>query len=530
MTHNMFWLFLLPLAVAAQSACPAGECFTSTGCVESVYGARCVECSARGYLDGSACVCYPALAPLDPDTCAFVHAPAQSVPSVCPAGRCEYAPGLCAPSTDLVRCLECNEQGYLVDALVDGVYAVRSCRCFDPVAYSSAIACVGIYNVSSVATLVAAQSRATITPHDSRELGCFELVGQPTNYGEPYDLTFKCCVEALGPAPQAYLASSGLGHLGECNAYVARDPDAAPCVTAEGLDCRDAVVCGGHGRWNAELYRCECFERWGLAPTGLVGPTYDPDGEAETHACTVCSGWWGPSLSPDACSAPYTPDPVTGADAVCGGNGVYERGRCACYQSDADGWWDLAVVTGEFERLVYVDGVVETERYEASVATCAICSRGAGPPPGSENPCSTMVFAPTAAPTSAPTVPSRLTLRELVVGNATFDWQPTECGEGFYRVVESDGVAIADLARAWGFRDDVPVVSVDGVLIAATYELFALGVLNASVATVTNATGWWAAPCGNSTTGVARLANVTDQTGEYDAGCVDALAQLCVGE
>ncbi len=491
--------------------CPPGQCFTAEGCVPSVSGTLCVECFARGYLVGDVCVCYANQQPLDL-SCDYLYKTSVSVPSDCWPGMCEVDDGVCVTSTPTVRCVECLYQGYLVDRLVGGVDLVRTCECFDGRRYDAGIRCAPVFDAAPTATLSANQSLAWVNASQSLQIGCYEQNDAPHDFGTPNPpLPYRCCSPAVGPPPNTGLT--------ECDTFVGLDPDVEPCVTAQGENCGDPTTCAGHGRWDGS--HCVCDHGWKLVGTGLFFENQ------ETYVCSECEGWNGPRVYPDMCTGPYTPDPLTGEDAVCGGNGILVDGACVCYQSDADGWWALVDVTAVFRKFVYVSGLLTEVQYSSTVATCGICSAGASPPPGEQDSCSVNVFAPTSSPTASPTSLQKSTLFLQSVGNATFDWRPTDCGVGV-RVVESDGVSIADLPQAWGFSGANPVYSGD-FLIAESWSRFSEGVLNNSLRALTNATGWWTLPCPlNATESIARLTNATEARGDYLASCSDELARLCV--
>ncbi len=540
MTSRLVILLLLAAFARASPLCDPTFCFTTTtdGCVLSEVGVDCVECSNRGYLQDGSCVCETSLRPLD-STCGYVDPVVVSVPSNCMSDECEIAEG-CVASVYGVRCSECLTRGYLVNRFVAGLYETRQCACYDPRNCDASARCAPLFNLSTVVELVSVQNIANVTPHNDPRLGYYA----PRIINGISGVPIECAHEACGPSPNTFLSSSSLGQLTECNTDVAIDPAVAPCTTSQNENCGTKQICGGHGAWNNQ---CDCFAKWKLESTNQQGC----DGST-AYACLSCEGWWGPSVyiaptcsnpaQPDTCSAvtsmcsvPYTPDPVTGEDVECSGNGIYENGRCQCYASDQLGWWALRFVTGTFSKMVYVDGDLETVLYNSTVATCAGCLSGAGPPPSEteNNPCSSIVFAPTVSPTTSPTSLERVTLMQLGSGDGFFDWEPTACipdatTAETARVVESAGVSILHLAEAWGFSPSVAVYWLNGSLVADTWTLFAEGISNRTLEGLVTDSAWWSRPCSvNETESLARWTNSTT-VDLLAAECDATYAYLCV--
>lgn len=338
----MFWLLLL---VSATTACPLGQCTTIAGdCVPSILGVQCGECDWTAWLDGSTCV--PNLPP-----------------TPCAPGSCRGTSGECLPSDYGVRCSECFYRGYLAPGGV--------CVCYSTLAVP-ALHCASPFPTDRTEeSLVATVDSVWCEAFQSHMLGCFATVPR-IEYGESGVSTpSACCSDIYGP-PIGQLVEDGSIGWQECNTYGTFDPDEPAGVSPW-------RTCSGHGRWNAQTYRCECSDRW----NGLrIGVDFF-DSAAAVYSCRECFGFWGPrpTMTEPAqeveklhCSVLMAPD-ENGDMLECAGHGDFVDGVCVCYADEVNGYWALRTIEDTFIR-TYTNGSRVQEIHR--IAVCLNCAAGAG--------------------------------------------------------------------------------------------------------------------------------------------------------
>jgi hypothetical protein len=95
------------------------------------------------------------------------------------------------------------------------------------------------------------------------------------------------------------------------------------------------------------------------------------DGERPL-VCAACAPLFGPRPGKgDAllCGAPFTPDPLTGLEAPCGGHGQADSsGACVCFNSSAAGFWALRPLSAEANTLAYTAPFGDEEEEEELVS------------------------------------------------------------------------------------------------------------------------------------------------------------------
>lgn len=338
----MFWIWLLA-AVSASPTCPSGQCTSIMGaCVPSTSSVLCGECDWTGWVDNSVCV--PAI-PAAP----------------CAPGKCLGTAGECLDSGYGVRCAECFYAGYLLGGM---------CECYSPLAVPAQHCSSRFEPDRAEEILVTRVDSAWCEPFQSHELGCF-ADGPRVEYGQPGMFTpSACCSEIYGP-PIGQLVEDGSLGWQECNTYGTFDPDEPAGVSPW-------RTCSGHGRWDPQLYRCVCSDRWNALAIGV-----DFLDDTPVYSCRECFGFWGPRptmTEPAAevlvlhCSLPLTPD-ENGDLLECSGHGDFVGGNCVCHADEVNGYWALRTIEDVFTR-TYTNGSVVQEVHR--VATCLNCAPGAG--------------------------------------------------------------------------------------------------------------------------------------------------------
>ena len=289
----------------------------------------------------------------------------------------------CVPSVPGELCAECSFRGYLAATPSGDV-----CRCYEDATADPNNArgpCLSIIAAETVANVSVTYSRAWCDAFCDRELGCFQPP-PPFAYGrEPAPQITACANPAFGPPPGAIREAFDTLPPMTCNSYgVAVDNSSA----ADGW-----TLCGGHGTWDRPGYRCACAEGWALADPGVF---YAGIGGERPLVCTQCAPLRGPRPGDDdpaatpPCSAPFTPDPLTGLESVCGGHGAPDgAGGCACFSSPATGYWALAPLTVPATTLVYTapfGTAFAAQTAPATVMTCGACASGLDPATGCVSP------------------------------------------------------------------------------------------------------------------------------------------------
>jgi len=362
----MLALLLLP-GLAAATTCWVG----AGGYVPSGPGAACVECDGRGYV-------------LANGTCVFESDPSIPPPEPGQTLFCEPPEGGSTVSQFGVLCRECTFNGFLSRP--------DYCTCYSA---STSATCAPM-EPGQLINVTADEVRAYCEPFLDRRLGFFR--DPPLfRYGrEPATTPTECWSAVYGPDP---------GELFERGA----DAPLFTCATFTGVDPVDGRrrTCRGHGAWDFAT-NCTCDARW----QGVLEGT-DYFGQ-DAYTCGQCRDFWGPPprvprVDGDYCSAPYLPDPLTGAQAECGGHGLFFDPSCVCYFNETAGYWALQNVTAEFTTRLGDGSLV---RENATVAACLRCADGYGPyprcdeedPDWTERPTlAPSTQRPTLAPTRAPT-------------------------------------------------------------------------------------------------------------------------------
>ncbi len=548
----MWLLAVAALALVACDAdastpvrpCPDGECYAIDGCVASVVGTKCFDCSRNGYLLDGVCVCYASPFAINQDTCARLVQPDPFIPSsICDlaAGQCEVSPGVCGLSRFGARCYgECAGNGYVVPCDPVGLENGFCCVCYTPTVFDAASTCsYARVQTGSLETLEVVQSFDTEVPHQSKELGWWNDVAAQSAarpYGSSNPPTpDRCLREPFGPEAGTVVAAVPLY---DCNAYVALDPDRPHPETDNGT----RVVCGGHGDWSAADYRCNCHVGWQLTRSGFMGW----DNETEALVCTSCAGWFGPPFPVDGiamCSVPWVPDPVDGEGAQCGGHGVLgASGECVCRSNDVEGHWTNAPVEQVFDEYRWVGDHAALVPYSSTVQACVACPFGYSPAAGtSTRPCihSGDTHSPTDSPTAAPALVPAIGLVQLLANSdGAFGYDPTKCvpiapATAGAQFLEYGGVDLAGLANFYAFDPSAPVVNGNTrEPIAVNYTELVAGRLLVSLrdAGVTGAPRFWISGCGNwgnaSAMGVSRSTDTVDGPDDQETACDDTEAVL----
>ncbi len=238
------------------------------------------------------------------------------------------------------RCEECSDRGYLVRT--DDLSGVK-CVC-----YSSLLdARTGCQPTLLTGTLSETRE-VNVTFHQKRCVsyqdeiyGCFKETPNG-KYGDPNPpVPTQCCTEIYGPPP-GELTESLLGEVlvyETCNQFGGIDPS-----EVNGTGWR---LCNGHGEWLANR-TCQCSQGWRLDYLGedILGN--------EVESCLKCDRYWGPE---NYCNVIWTPDPLTGIGAECGGRGTFIENGCSCYGNSTIGYWDLLTI-------------------DTGIQTCAKCADG----------------------------------------------------------------------------------------------------------------------------------------------------------
>jgi hypothetical protein len=328
--------------VIAISPVYAITCLTIDGYVESEPGILCVECKLATYLnENNTCV----------DLIEDVTETPLTVPTICEVSDgvvyCEEN-GACVPSGFGRLCTECNERGYVTDE--------QRCACYSNQLDPSLLCRANSLNTRelyvNVTTSDVTKTKTSCVSYQSTTYGCFAAVDDTGHKYGTVDppVPTRCCVENVGPPPgeltESILTAGIVDRYVECNTY------GGPQVDANETEVRGFRTCSNHGSWDATNRTCVCDVGWAL---GLVGENLD---SSEIYSCVACAPFYGPDSydsfsTPPFCSKIYTPDPVTGEDAECGGRGLFLDGKCSC----SDGWT-----------------LVNVTKTEVTVETCALPS------------------------------------------------------------------------------------------------------------------------------------------------------------
>lgn len=294
--------------------------------------------------------------------------------------------GECVDSIAPIRCKECSWNGFRI--------APNTCECYDPILLPHKECTFPTHLSSSIQTLTLewTEKKVSCESFQDKNLGCFRAVDSSKHrYGDPNPpVPTECCLSFLGPPPNQLVEIAKAGDaLGECTTVGGPDKDTP-------LD-QSFHLCSRHGKWNAEKRICECDEGWDVEEVG-IDQLNDPPKPAET--CQGCFGYFGPlpgtpmdQEQPPYCRAIYTPDPITGRDAQCGGRGDYVDHHCTCFANATIGYWKLGLVRGKRNKL----------GEELVVESCVLCADGWGTWPN----CLTRI-PNTTSPTLAPTPLSTL--------------------------------------------------------------------------------------------------------------------------
>ena len=283
------------------------------------------------------------------------------VASRCGPGRCqrfdtplcvvgsEAACG-CAPSVRGTPCVECAGQGHVAD----GACVCARARDSDPNA-----ACAKIVPVVANATATRTRTVVACNCSHSWEEGMFASADAPRRTGLPNPPRCDACVSpGVGPAPGSVLDVEAGVAPQACTRYGGFVPGAGNLSVW--------TACSGRGAWNASTRACDCDEGWAARETQHAGFR----GE-RASTCDVCAPLRGPPL---ACDAVFTPDPLTGLPAECGGHGAYVSGACRCFTNSTAGFWALA----RYETLATVWDPAARARATRpfNASTCAACLPG----------------------------------------------------------------------------------------------------------------------------------------------------------
>ncbi len=356
---NKTWIFnllLLPLVLLYETWAVV-ECLTRSGYQTSSSSERCVECELIGYLDPdtSLCVYVEEQIPVTSSVSTLGY-----VNSTCEDGYC-LAGGNCTRSQFGIQCEECSNSGYLTPT---EDLSGRICVCYstnlDPKLYCAPTVYFNDTSNSKLVNFTRNYDKYSCVAHQSEALGCFAQPDDSAHrYGDPNPpVPTACCSDFLGPPPGELteLIDPANFPFQECNTYGSPDPNEVNTTIFR--------TCSNHGLFNFTSRTCQCQTGWKL---GVVS--------VDVNSCVQCDGHFGPSPmslvdSPPYCIAPYTPDPITGVDSICGGRGDYVFGTCVCYSSSLRGYWKLAPVGGKFDA---------TTNAEVFVQSCADCSNGTFP-------------------------------------------------------------------------------------------------------------------------------------------------------
>ena len=292
----------------------------------------------------------------------------------------------CIPSQQGSLCREATFQG---DIEPDG--QINCAGMFqDP--EDVAAPCTPIVQTSSMRQVLRRKAYSTCRCFDSRTKGSFRSSAPPGKMGQPSPPVCDLCKsDGIGPPVGTVVDVFSLRAPITCTQYGGPDPSLSLNSTLEyEVEERKWVSCSGHGDWDLLRYRCNCYSpAWQLQQIpSQVGIT----NETAVVTCSRCSELWGP---PGLCSFPWTPDPVNGRFAACGGHGAYTPTGCACYTNSTAGYWQLAAFERPTTLLVYSDPIgarVVPTTAVASVQSCVACQSGYGraedgclkptPPPG----------------------------------------------------------------------------------------------------------------------------------------------------
>ena len=248
----------------------------------------------------------------------------------CSSSQCRLgtSTGPCVESVQGIPCAECSQgRGWLDQG--------GSCHCYsvhdDPTLNCSLTPLLRQQPQWVTLQTTAVWAQLGCNCFASKALGFFSSSSVPAQYGNAGAAWCDQCANALFGPPTRTVAGA---NVIECNSYGGPDPS---------LGTGDWAVCAGHGTWDAANYRCVCNSGWALRnATEYAG--MGADGETP-GLCDVCAPFYGP---PKACTAPFTPDPLTGQQAECGGHGSFDGTACRCFDNSTAGHWATAPVTSTF--------------------------------------------------------------------------------------------------------------------------------------------------------------------------------------
>ncbi len=276
------------------------------------------------------------------------------------------------PSVFGIRCKECSYIGYLINSTSCHCYdttrdGTRQCRLMPELTEQNNKTFTELISIHVQTDSVACE------PFQNKH-GYFKnaTMSQIKPYGEEYPFTPKeCCSSVYGPPPGQLVETDPSKEFQECNTFGSFDPDEIAIHSA-------FRTCSGHGKWNPNLYECECYNKWNAMNIGVeCNNASNP-----VYSCKTCFGFWGPEpplhdplleVEMLHCSVPFTPDPETGELRECSGHGSWRDNMCVCDYNDQDGYWSLAQARGLFQR-VFGNGTIVHEWHEIDV--CSVNVQG----------------------------------------------------------------------------------------------------------------------------------------------------------
>lgn len=277
----------------------------------------------------------------------------------------------CVASTTGVACAECSYGGYISS---EGICVCASNQ-LDP---RRVRPCTPPVNTSFGLQFTTDFAVASCACHFSKELGLFgSSLPPPRVYGEDPPQTCDICKHSAAGPPTHRVVQTTQTPPQACLQIGGVDPN------AYGTNSTYWTACSSHGTWAASKFRCECAPQWSLVDTGLPS-LYG----INATTCGASAPFWGPQAQgggpPPYSYTPWTPDPLTGVAASCGGHGALQPdASCACFNNGTAGHWALGNVTTKFTTLQYlndVDASFAPVTRAFTIKSCVVCASGWGTP------------------------------------------------------------------------------------------------------------------------------------------------------
>jgi hypothetical protein len=343
----MYFVLLLLLFVRVDAVL---QCLSRTGYVTSVFGELCAECQFEGSLIAvDQCVYVNNQIPLNIKSVYDNAGTTTNCSSKMTQCRHQFT-GQCVTSRYGIMCAECNGRGQLIPK---ADLSTTECSCYssslDP--KSQCAPTTFFQNVYEWVNYTRIYKKVECIAHQSDQFGCYDTIDSSGHkYGTPDPpVPYRCCNERKGPPPGETVEVLQAGvPFQDCNTPGTENPD------LKNINDTSFRTCSGHGIYNFTTRECQCDKGWDLAFIGYDAPI---NITRKVTSCNTCYGHWGPEPysiygDPPYCNRIFSPDPITGHLAECGGRGIYiddDGGSCSCYGNSTIGYWALGNIGGRFD-------------------------------------------------------------------------------------------------------------------------------------------------------------------------------------